>query len=130
MGRGLAAPWERQQPTLAGELEDATHTQTRTVRVEFLSPAEAGSLASDEPRTQIDAGPLGRSFDPDGPLVARVTVLVERRYRPGLRPQVADVLRSGRTVDPQFEGGQEFGVVIRRDEPLEDRIAGRITSKR
>ncbi len=129
-GRGLAAPWERQQATLPSRIADAAHTQSRTVRVEFLPVYASDALASDAPRSQIEPGPMPRTLGSTEPVVARVTVLIERLYRPGLRPQVADVVRSRRTYDPSLSGGREFSVVIKRDEPLEDLIAGRIADGR
>lgn len=127
-GRGLLGPWERQQPTLSSELADAMHTQSRTVRIDFIPAKRESAVPSDLPRTQLDGGPVQAGIDPDQRIVARVTVLIERRYRPGFRPQVADVIRSGRAVDPQHSGGRDFSVVVRRDEDLEDRIAGQIAS--
>lgn len=134
IGRGAFGPWQRQQHTLGAEVADALHAQSRSVRVEFLPAAAASAVPTDAPRSQIDQGPeptvVAELGSPSSPLIARVTVLVERRYRPGTRPQVADVLRTTRAYDPMLNADRQFDVVIRRDEELERAIAGRIASSR
>ncbi len=128
-GRGLAAPWERQQASRAGEIADAVHPQSRIVRIEFLPAESLHAVPSDLGRDQITSvGPL-RRVDASSPLAARVTVLIERTYRPGMRPQVTDVLRSRRAFDPEFDAGREFSVVVQRDAALENAIAQRIADR-
>ncbi|MEO1584110.1 MAG: hypothetical protein AAFR96_06005 [Planctomycetota bacterium] len=127
--RGLMAPWERQQTSLAAEAGDALHPQTRTARIEFLSPAAATSLGSNTSATQIDPMPGRTTIDASTPVVAIVTVLVERHYRPGFRPQVVDVVRSSRAFDPSSAEGRIFSVAVERDAPLEARIADEIADR-
>ncbi|MEL6499088.1 MAG: hypothetical protein AAF937_02340 [Planctomycetota bacterium] len=126
--RGLAAPWERQQASRAGEIADTVHPQSRSVRVEFVPIDTINALPSDASRNQITSASTSTlsELDTAEPLAARVTVLIERTYRPGLRPQVADVVRSRRATDPRSEAGREFTVVIQRDPALESVIADRI----
>lgn len=126
--RGLAAPWERQQASRAGEIADTVHPQSRTVRIEFVPEQTLDAIPSDARRDQITSTASLRSVDTTQPLAARVTVLIERTYRPGFRPQVADVIRSSRAFDPSFEAGREFSVVIQRDADLERVIAARIAT--
>ena len=124
---GLAAPWERQQASLAGEFADAVHPQSRSVRIEFVPAATLDAIPSDRSRNQLSAHTNRHRVDRSQPLAARVTVLIERTYRPGLRPQIADVVRSRRSIDPRSEAGREFNVVIQRDADLERVIADRIS---
>ncbi|MEO0629860.1 MAG: hypothetical protein AAFY46_03920, partial [Planctomycetota bacterium] len=80
----------------------------------------------DASRNQVAVSPSPRQLNASTPLVARVTVLIERTYRPNMRPQVVDVVRTRRAFDPAFEPGREFTVVVQRDSDLERRIADRI----
>ena len=136
--RGLAAPWERQQASRAGEIADTFHPQSRSVRIDFVPLSTLDALPADTARNQISVGQLdsqrgdqlgnqvGGLTRTSAALAARATVLIERTYRPGLRPQVADVVRSRRAVDPESDAGREFTVVIQRDTKLENVIAERI----
>ncbi|MEL7484148.1 MAG: hypothetical protein AAFN41_07320 [Planctomycetota bacterium] len=124
--RGLAAPWERQQASRRGEIADTIHPQSRTVRIEFVPASTLDAMPSDASPNQVAVSPSPRQLNASTPLVARVTVLIERTYRPNMRPQVVDVVRTRRAFDPAFEPGREFTVVVQRDSDLERRIADRI----
>lgn len=127
---GIAAPWERQQASLAGEFADSIHPQSRSVRIEFVPAALIEAIPSDDARNQIKVDRSTGAIDTAEPLAARVTVLIERTYRPGLRPQIADVVRSRRSFDPRFDAGRAFSVIIQRDADLENVIAQRIGNVR
>lgn len=112
------------------------HPDRVSVRVEFWPRSQFGRQPSDRSRSQIEAGPAldhpaGASLTGSA-LIAEVTALRERIYRPRFRPQVADALRSGRVQDPALEeqiGSREVVVPISREPDIEDRIAGRIEDR-
>lgn len=109
---------------------DLFHAQSRSVRIQFTEADRFGRMPSDTARTQIDGVPPPRAIDPGAGLIATVTAMRYRTYRPGLRPQTVDALRSGRFADPSLTGREmlpSFEVPISRDPALESEIAGRVS---
>ncbi|MEM9166154.1 MAG: hypothetical protein AAGB48_03935 [Planctomycetota bacterium] len=108
------------------------HADSTSLRIEFVPAESFGRLPPDTARTQID---LGETV-PSKPLVERqligtVTALRVRTYRPIFRPQVADVIRSGRALDPLLlaeEPERELRVPIAREPEREAETAGAIAA--
>jgi hypothetical protein len=108
---------------------DLFHAQSRSVRIEFIEADRFGRMPSDSARTQIDEAARPRVLEAGASLVGTVTALRHRTYRPGLRPQTVDALRSGRFADPSLTARDmlpSFEVPIARDPALEDEVAGRV----
>ncbi len=116
---GAFEPWDSTQSSLKDEWEDAVNMQARAVRVTF-APAEGAADGAPADETEM---------------VGSVWVTLYRNQR------------SGRRLDSEWVGGSTFAgdplqqqrhtsnylVPIRRDEPLEARLAARIlreTNKR
>lgn len=116
---GLATPWDAEQSTLLQEWEDLLNRQLRRVRVTF-EPAEAV-----EP-----APPDLRLFE--GPLVARVEVVIYRRQRPGWRVETTSIRMSSFTRDPSLRTRRmapSYDVPHTRDELLAARLGREIARR-
>ncbi|MCC6660485.1 MAG: hypothetical protein IT437_06320 [Phycisphaerales bacterium] len=118
---GLAAPWDNDQSTIAGEWEDLLNQQMRRVRVTF-EPADA---------------PEGGVPGPDlrllpGPLTARFEVFIDRRHRPGWRVETSSIRLSSFTRDPDLSDRQmwpRYDTPFTQDRRLADRL-GRALKER
>ena len=109
---GAFEPWDATQSSFKDEWEDAMNMQARAVRISFVSTAGA---ASSDPAAEPE-------------MVGSVWVTLYRNQR------------SGRRLDSEWVGGSTFAsdplmqrrhtstylVPIRRDEPLEARLAAQI----
>jgi len=115
---GAATPWDAEQSSLRAELEDMANRQQRRVRVTFEPAAPAADW---QPGIDLP--------DPEGPTVARVLVVVERLYRPGMRLEPSAISLSSRWSDPVLiDRGVQPGaeVVVRQDLALADRLGAAI----
>lgn len=111
---GLATPQDRDQSSAADEFEDFLNLQSRTVRVEFVSPSAS---------PEVDLRTAG------GDLTMRVRAIVWRRHRPGWRLEPSGVTLSTWTTDPELANRGMAGnyvVAVRRDHDLEARVAAAI----
>lgn len=111
---GLATPQDRDHSSAADEFEDFFNLQSRTVRVEFVSPSAA---------PEADLRTAG------GDLTLRVRAIVWRRHRPGWRLEPSGVTLSTWTTDPELANRGMAGsyvVAVRRDHDLEARVAAAI----
>lgn len=106
---GLATPWDSEQSSLKQEWEDLAADQRRTIRVVF--EREPGSSE---------------------PTLGRVTVVVDRRYRPGIRVPAKSVRSASLTQDPalaQRAMWPAYDVAIEEDRALAARLAGAIAKR-
>ncbi len=106
---GLATPWDDDQSTLRQEWEDFAADQRRQVRIVFEHAPGATE-----------------------PSVGRVTVVIERRYRPGVRVPPKSARTLTLTQDPAL--GQRamwptYEVPIEEDRALASRLAGAISRR-
>jgi len=127
---GLATPWDLEQSTLRQEWGDFINDQQRRVRVVF---APAGELTDDRPRPQAapgEAAPDLRTLDQ--PIVGRVEVVVERRYRPGWRIPPVSARRASFAFDPIFASriGRRYTVPRSQDRRLATRLSDEIDTLR
>lgn len=121
---GLLTPWDPQQATFSQELRDALHRHARTVRVTFEPRYGANGPA------RPDAPPpdLRRT---DEPLLARVTVTLERTYRPNVRVETESIRMNSTFRDPALarRGMQpSYTVAVRRDDAFAAKLAAAIES--
>lgn len=116
---GLATPWDAEQSTFLQEWEDLLNRQLRRVRITF-EPAEA-----------VDSAPPDlRLFE--GPLVARVEVVIDRRRRPGWRVETSSIRMSSFTRDPALgprRMSPAYDVPHTRDEALAARLGREIARR-
>lgn len=106
---GLATPWDSDQSSLKQEWEDLAADQRRTIRVVF------------------ERQPGGQE-----PALGRVTVVVDRRYRPGIRIPAKSVKSASLTQDPALaQRGMwpAYDVAVEEDRALAARLAGEIASR-
>ncbi|MBL8759794.1 MAG: hypothetical protein JNL50_00685 [Phycisphaerae bacterium] len=106
---GLATPWDGEQSTLGQEWEDLAADQRRTVRVVF--EREPGSAEAS---------------------LGRVTVVVDRRYRPGIRVPAKSVRSASLTQDPALaQRGMwpAYDVAVEEDRALAARLAASIAQR-
>ncbi|MFO0834025.1 MAG: hypothetical protein U0638_03570 [Phycisphaerales bacterium] len=106
---GLATPWDSDQSSFKQEWEDLAADQRRTIRVVFER----------EPGSQE-------------PALGRVTVVVDRRYRPGIRVPAKSVRTASLTQDTalaQRAMWPAYDVAIEEDRALAARIAGEIAKR-
>jgi len=121
---GLATPWDAEQTSLAGEVEDFTQSNARSVRVTF-EPASPSAPAPS--RSQAAPGPppadLRRA---EGELIVTVRVVVERTVRPGTRIDPRAIGLTSRAEDPELLARgmwPQFTVAVERDPGLEALLA-------
>lgn len=106
---GLATPWDSDQSSLKQEWEDLAADQRRTIRVVFER----------QPGSQE-------------PALGRVTVVVDRRYRPGIRVPAKSVKSASLTRDPALaQRGMwpAYDVAIEEDRALAARLANEISKR-
>lgn len=106
---GLATPWDSDQSSLKQEWEDLAADQRRTIRVVF------------------ERQPGGQE-----PALGRVTVVVDRRYRPGIRIPAKSVKSASLTQDPALaQRGMwpAYDVAVEEDRALAARLAGEIANR-
>ena len=106
---GLATPWDSDQSSLKQEWEDLAADQRRTIRVVF------------------EREPGGQE-----PALGRVTVVVDRRYRPGIRVPAKSVRSASLTQDTALaQRGMwpAYDVAIEEDRALAARLAGEIAKR-
>lgn len=106
---GLATPWDSDQSSLKQEWEDLAADQRRTIRVVF------------------ERQPGGQE-----PALGRVTVVVDRRYRPGIRIPAKSVKSASLTQDlalAQRGMWPAYDVAVEEDRALAARLAGEIASR-
>ncbi len=125
---GIATPWDEEQSSTRDEFEDLFNHQRRIVRITFEPAQPAPNLPGTE--TQ-----LGEAADvPDirrceGPLIARVMVVIEREHRPGRRVETVSIASSTFTRDPALGPrglGGPYWVPIAQDPALAGRLAAKI----
>lgn len=106
---GLATPWDSDQSSLKQEWEDLAADQRRTIRIVF--EREPGSSE---------------------PTLGRVTVVVDRRYRPGIRVPAKSVRSASLTQDPALaQRGMwpAYDVAVEEDRALAARLANEISKR-
>ena len=126
---GLAMPWDRDQSSFGQEIEDLVNHQQRVVRVTF-EPEGSGAPGGGG---QVGEGPAAADLrGHEGPMVARVHVVIERERRPGWRVESVSIGSSSFTRDPALGPRGMLGsywVPVARDPGLEGRIAARIAER-
>jgi hypothetical protein len=116
---GLATPWDREQQSLAQEVEDFLQRQQRVVRVTFEPAAGA------EPASDGGSQPPENLNTASTPLTMRVQVTIERISVPGRRLEPEAIKESTYTYDPALgaRGMQpSYEVATRRDAAGERRL--------
>lgn len=125
---GLLTPWDSEQSLPSQEWEDTINRQQRRVEILF-SPVRADSSVT--PEIRVD-GARDRStdlIDLPQPTLARVVVVVERLYTPGLRPNTRATALYTATLDTQSREPGPVAVAISDDPPLARRIAREIEDR-
>jgi hypothetical protein len=121
---GLATPWHREQSTLEQEVEDLLNGQFRRAIITFHIPSAAEHLP---PRPQTAPGPAPVDLrESEGPLIARVEVVLERLHRPGWRLEPSAMRWSSRAFDPELRGTSMwpvYTVAFSQDPLLARRLA-------
>lgn len=125
---GLATPWDDEQSSTRDEFEDLFNHQRRLVRITFEPAQPPPNLPGTE--TQLgetaDVPNLRRC---EGPLIARVMVVIEREHRPGRRVETVSIASSTFTRDPALGPrglGGPYWVPIAQDPALAGRLAAKI----
>lgn len=106
---GLATPWDSDQSTLRQEWEDLAADQQRTVRIAFE-----------------------RTPGQSEPSLGRVTVVIERRYRPGVRVPAKSARSASITRDPALVSRgmwPAYNVTFEEDRALATRLAADISTR-
>ena len=123
---GFATPWDIEQSSLRQEWDDFINDQQRRVRVVF---EPEGDLTDDSPRPQASPGAAAPDLRTlDRPIVGRVEVVLERRYRPNWRVPTVSPRRSSFAFDPIFASrvGRRYAVPRTQDRKLASRLTSRI----
>lgn len=129
---GLATPWDSQQSGIDQEWEDFINRQRRTVRVSFApAPADESASKPMPPRdpASAKAPELVDLRDYAGPVVATVSVSVERVQRPGWQVSTKSINNSTFTMDPALAAAGKYptyAVELEPDTRLARRIADHI----
>lgn len=121
---GFATPWDLEQSGADQEWEDFINRQRRFVRVEFVPAGEETPVARRDPAA-AKAAPSVDLRDYAGPVVATVSVTVERVQRPGWRVNTKSINQSTFTRDPELAAAGKFPTYTVELEP-DRRLAGRI----
>lgn len=124
---GLVAPWEGDSSTLVQGVEDMINRHRRVVRVTFEPAIEGAAPAVADPRGPV----LGDLREYEGPVVLRVSVLVEREHHSGWRIDTADIRSSGRARDLLLARRElsRYTVALKEDSLLAGRLAARIQGR-
>ncbi len=94
---GLLSPWDGEQSSFHGEIQDLVNDQRRIVRIEFHA---ADVQPAGEPATPGEAVDLAASpAAGEGPLIATVRVVIERRHIPGRQVEPESIRRSTTFLD-------------------------------
>lgn len=126
---GLATPWDPEQSGIDQEWEDFINRQRRTVRVEFTPQNGEETPAGPRDPAAAKAPPLVDLRDFQGPVIATVSVTVERVQRPGWQVNTKSVNNSTFTMDPALAAAGKYPTYVVELEPdarLARRIADRI----
>jgi len=117
---GLMTPWDQEQTSFAGELEDAGQKHHRVVRVDFVPAAP-----------ELPAREITDMRSDTEPLEMQVSVAVYRWNLPGWRINTESILNSTYTHDPQLDerGMSAYAVAVKQDNDLACRIAGQIRDR-
>ncbi len=106
---GLASLWDPDQSSLADEVEDTLHFQTRWVRVRFERTATPENLT---PESQ-------RLFESNAPVRCEVEAFISRRQAPLVQPQPKVLGLTGQAFDPSLaQRGMQgsFAVALATDD--------------
>lgn len=128
---GLATPWLPHTDSGGGAWRGLVQRERRRVEVVFW-PAGAEPACDGTSGAHSSAVALRPPLDQGAAMTARVSVFVERVYRPGRRVDATSVRLSSFASDPELkELGLEpaFAVVDRPDPSLQSRIAGDIARR-
>lgn len=126
---GLATPWDSEQSGIDQEWEDFINRQRRFVRVAFVPAEAAGSKTPQRDPASALAPDLVDLRDYEGPVVATVSVTIERVQRPGWQVNTKSINQSTFMRDPELvaKGMQpSYSVELEPDDRLARRIADRI----
>lgn len=125
---GFATPWDTEQTTTREDFEDLFNHQQRTVRINFepAEPSQSGDSGDAQLGETTGLIDLRRY---EGPLVARVMVVVEREHRSGWRVETVSIASSSFTYDPALAPrgmAGSYWVPVAQDPLLAGRLAAKI----
>lgn len=119
---GIASPWDPDQSSLADEIEDTLHFQTRWVRISFERVATPENL-TDESR---------RLFESNAPVTCEVEAFITRRQAPLVRPQTKVLGLTSQAFDPSLaQRGMQgtYSTALATDDAYASWLAGLIRSR-
>lgn len=119
---GLASLWDPEQSSLADEVEDTLHFQTRWVRIQ-LAKASTPENLTDESRMLFEA---------NAPVTCEVEAFITRRQAPLVRPQTRVLGLTNQAFDPALaQRGMQgtYSVALATDDEYAAWLAGLIRSR-
>lgn len=119
---GLASPWDPEQSSIADEIEDTLHFQTRSVRIQF-----------ERLRTPADLTPESQQlFEANAPVRCSVEAFISRRQAPLVRPQAKVLGLTNQAFDPALaQRGMQgsYTIALARDDAYAAYLANLIRAR-